>query len=378
MVKYTAVKKCALLAFMTFFLFLTTGPSDAFAKDKAQDAEGSVKTPPKSGLVIIPIVFYTPETRWAGSVPFIYYYRDRDASPGSRPSSLRMMPFYTQRKQSVFQVAIEHYFRDEKYQGIAGITYSDYPQKFYGIGGDTSKDEEEDYKSKYSKIEGKLLRRVAPKLYLGIQGEAEKNEVIDPETGGLLQTGAVPGSEGGIFTGLGLISSWDSRDNVFYPSSGSFHRFSVMKLSKSLGGDFDFQRYNLDLRKYFMVLPNQILALNGFFDVLTGDVPYNRLAKIGGQDLMRGHFNGRYRDKNMYILQAEYRMQLWKGFGLAGFGGIGDVAGRVGDFRLSETKYALGCGLRYMIDPREKITMRLDFGITDDDAGIYLIFLEAI
>jgi hypothetical protein len=38
-----------------------------------------------------------------------------------------------------------------------------------------------------------------------------------------------------------------------------------------------------------------------------GDVPFNQLALIGGESIMRGYYTGRFRDKNQIAAQTELR-----------------------------------------------------------------------
>lgn len=93
---------------------------------------------------------------------------------------------------------------------------------------------------------------------------------------------------------------------------------------------------------------------------------------------MRGHYEGRYRDIDMLVTQAEYRVvPVWWRFGLVGFVGFGDVSDRLVHFRLDDTKYSVGWGIRYVLNRDEGITIRLDVGYCDDQSGVYLNILEA-
>jgi len=93
---------------------------------------------------------------------------------------------------------------------------------------------------------------------------------------------------------------------------------------------------------------------------------------------MRGYYLGRYRDKNMITLQAEYRWVpvFWR-VGLAAFAGIGDVAATLGDFDLGRFKYTYGLGLRFVIDPKQRLHLRVDFGFGKETSGVYFTAAEA-
>ncbi len=92
---------------------------------------------------------------------------------------------------------------------------------------------------------------------------------------------------------------------------------------------------------------------------------------------MRGYYLGRYRDKEMIVLQTEYRMPVWRRFGIVGFGGLGEVSERIKDFSLSGIKYSLGGGIRFAVKPKEKLNIRLDYGIGSHSSGVYLYITEA-
>jgi hypothetical protein len=59
----------------------------------------------------------------------------------------------------------------------------------------------------------------------------------------------------------------------------------------------------------------------------------------------------------MLVLQGEYRMPLWRRLGAAAFGGLGQLG-------LNRFKYSVGWGLRYNINPKERLNLRLDLGFT--------------
>ena len=46
------------------------------------------------------------------------------------------------------------------------------------------------------------------------------------------------------------------------------------------------------------------------------------------------------------------------------------------DFRLEDLKYSVGFGLRFMVDPREKINLRVDFGFGEGSSGVYIGAIE--
>ena len=194
---------------------------------------------------------------------------------------------------------------------------------------------------------------------------------------GLLADGDITGSEGGRVVGAGPQINWDSRDNIFNPTSGHLYTLSASFFNSALGSDFDFSRRSIDLRKYWSLAATQVLAVQGVAQFMSGSPPFQVLAQLGGPELMRGYYQGRYRDRNLLALQVEYRRSVWRRLGLVLFGGVGDVAARLDDFRTRDFKHSVGWGLRFCINRDENINLRLDFGYGKDTSGTYITMTEA-
>jgi hypothetical protein len=79
----------------------------------------------------------------------------------------------------------------------------------------------------------------------------------------------------------------------------------------------------------------------------------------------------------MLILQAEYRIPIFWRFGLVLFGGTGQVADELSQMDLDGLHFNIGAGIRFMLDPKEKLNLRFDVGKGTDKPGFYLTFGEA-
>ena len=55
----------------------------------------------------------------------------------------------------------------------------------------------------------------------------------------------------------------------------------------------------------------------------------------------------------------------------------GGVAPRAGAFRLDQLRPSYGGGLRYMLDRKEKLTLRVDAGFGNGISGLYFNIREA-
>ncbi len=93
---------------------------------------------------------------------------------------------------------------------------------------------------------------------------------------------------------------------------------------------------------------------------------------------MRGYYEGRYTDNNFIAAQVEHRFHLIERFGMVVFAAAGRVGLRPRDlFTFQGLKPSLGSGLRYAIDKKEKLNLRLDIGFGHRSTGVYFNITEA-
>jgi outer membrane protein assembly factor BamA len=318
-----------------------------------------------------PIFFYTDETKLAGGAGIQIVYPGKSER---HSSAIGVIGFYTQNKQYIFQISPEIYLKDELYKFSGNFGYANFPDKFYGIGNNTKKTDEEDYTSRLFNFRPVLQRKIFSNLYAGIQYDYARAKLTKLETGKLLHSGTIPGSEGGIVSGIGINVTWDSRNNNLYPSSGSYHQFSAVSYEPALGSDFTFNSYILDLRHYKSIFDQHILAVQGVIAVSTGNPPFQILNQLGA--FLRGYYQSRFEDRNLVAFQIEYRMPLFWRFGLAGFAGFGEVSHEFNNISLKELKPSTGFGIRFALIPEQKVNLRIDFGFGKDDSSFDITINE--
>lgn len=331
------------------------------------------------GLVILPVLFYMPETKLGGGVGGLITFRPFNSPVTARPSSLYFHVVYTQLKQFASQFKPELYFKKEEYLLTGKITLEKYPDKFWGIGNRTSDDAEENFTPRIFSLEASFQKKILSKqkLYAGIFGLFENYKILKMDPGGSLEKQEYAGSTGGTTSSLGFILNWDTRDNIFYPTQGHYWQLCTHFSGEFLGSDFNMTSIKLDLRKYLPLFSTHVLAFQGFLQSALGTPPFKSYAKLGGDVIMRGTYSGRYRDKYLLALQTEYRLPVWKRLGMVGFAGIGDVAEGFEDFGFNNLKYSFGLGIRFKIAPKEGTNLRLDFAWGKRTSGIYFTAGEA-
>ena len=351
-----------------FFLFLT---------QSLQAQNNSTQIQSKNSLVVLPYMFYSPETEIAIGAGSIYSFRPSGNKKDVRPSNIKFALTYTQRKQSIISFIPEVYFKNEHFYFSGFYTYYKYPDKFWGIGNNTPSAAEEDFTPNLLRTFTNFQFRIFDGLYFGPRFQYESIDLVKTEENSLLQSGTILGSEGGRASGFGYLLTFDTRNNIYFPSSGQFHQIYSVFYRSSFGGAYHFNFHSFDLRKYIPVGVS-VLAFQTYNVIVTGTPPFQMYPLMGGTNWMRGYYLGRYRDKNMATFQAEFRFPLTWRFGAVGFLGLGNVAENVNQFRINKFKTSMGFGFRFIFDAQEKINARLDFGFSGEgDFGLYAMVVEA-
>jgi len=371
MIKYYKPLKMALL--LLIFLFLPD--LLIFSMEKSSESEKEKKF----GFIFLPVIFYMPETRLAAGAGGLVTYRSDAASLESRPSSCYFYAVYTQLKQFIAQIRPEIYWNKEKYYLSFLISAENFPDKFWGVGNKTPAEDEESYTPRSFSFEITGQRKIwsQKNLYIGLQSRIEQYKIIKFEPEGLLAREIFPGSRQGKSTSLGIMLSLDTRDNIFFPTSGHYYQFVASLSHKFLGSDFEKSSVRFDLRRYESLFSKHVLSWQFLLQAIAGSPGFRQYATLGGDMIMRGYYSGRYRDKCLVAFQGEYRLPLWKRLGLVGFAGLGEVASSIKSFQIRNFKYSYGFGLRFKILPREGTNLRLDFAWGKRTSGIYFSAGEA-
>ena len=322
---------------------------------------------------MLPILFSSPDTGFGVGVLPQYLFR---TAPKTRTSNLRADVYYTQEGQSNVTLRAGMWWPGNRYRLGGKAQVRDWPSSYYGVGNTFADSLQESFVERSAQLSAELQRLVRPGIYAGALAEFVHRSVRDREPGGVLAQNTVTGSEGGQVLGAGVFLSFDTRDDVIYPTAGHFVRFDSRAYGRIAGADFGFTQHRLDARQYVRLRGPHILAFQGAFRVSTGAPPFQMLPGVG--EVVRGYASKRFADRHLLAFRAEYRVAplVWR-LGLAVFAGAGQVAHDLGDFALDHFHFAYGMGLRFQIIPSERVNVRWDVGFGDDSSGDYLDLGEA-
>lgn len=341
---------------------------------KFEDSSG------KSNYIVYPTLAYTPETRTEiGLVNLVLFYANQNKK--NRLSEINTFSFYTAEKQ--YGIWLEHaiYGDGEKWFFLGRGKFQYFPMKYYGIG---IKSPEEGYavvSNTNIQLRERVLRKINGNLFAGAEFDFQKMYNVTFNSANTVGYEYPTGYKGSSNMGIGMGLVYDNRKNVMNVRKGLFAELAFLNYSASLGSTHSFFSTQFDFR-YFRegFNPRDVLAFQGSAQFNNGDVPFNQMAMMGGESMMRGYYLGRFRDKNIFTTQAEYRFLPFafsKRLGAAAFVSTATVAPTAKTLLSSTFKMAGGVGARYLIFKSKDIFVRFDVGFTREGKGYYFYIGEA-
>ena len=303
-----------------------------------------------------------------------------DADTTAKPSTGAAGGFYTENESWGLMAMEMARLQGDAWRLRGLLSHMDVRYDFYGIGQDAGEagrtvplEQTMDF------AVGSVLRRVRPRLYAGAAVLWMRSEVElrgDPPAELASIDADRPSTH--LFA-PGIQGEFDSRDDDYWPTRGSFATLKAWFFTDGLGASREFQRYfgawswYLPLRGEAMVLATNVLT-----SAAKGDAPFYMLPTIGtGQYGLRGYTQGRYRDEVMTTAQAELRVHSAGRLGATAFAGIGQVAPSIGDLADAAVLPAGGLGLRYQLTRQFPMHMRFDYAWGRNGNVFYFSVAEA-
>lgn len=331
-------------------------------------------------IVLAPVVIYSPETSLGAGVGAKYLFKMRGSGDETRTSNMPVSLLYTLENQFLAYSGFEIFSNQERWMLTGNLQFQIFPQLYYGIGRDTPDSNEEEYDYTQVVIEPILLRQVFAR-YLFLGGGVRYNYIgnVSPEPDGQLISDDYTGATGSTSVGVELATVYDSRDNLLNAHHGWYAEITHGFYGEVLSGTHEFQLTRVDVRHYFTPFRQRtdVLAFQLLTHFTYDDPPLGELAALGSAEIMRGYYEGRYRDRKMIAAQVEYRAKLSGRLGGVLFAGAGDVSDAAKNFRFKNLRGTVGFGLRFLLDKREGLNIRADWGFGSRTNNYYLNVAEA-
>jgi outer membrane protein assembly factor BamA len=174
---------------------------------------------------------------------------------------------------------------------------------------------------------------------------------------------------------FGIVYLWDTRNNLLNATEG---RYVKIYAGYSFNGEENNPMLKTDLRAYKTWNNKYTLSTRWYTGLNFGTPTFYNYAIMGGDQLVRGYLYGRYRNNNLSTIQLESRAHLFWRIGLSIFGGYSYLFQDLKSTAAYDFKYNYGLGLRFLVDKKDNINLRLDYALGEDGQdGFYISFGES-
>jgi hypothetical protein len=336
-------------------------------------------SPAQPKFISYPTIAYAPETSFEFGVSSVLLYRARRDST-NRLSEVSSFAFVTLENQYGGYIDHALYTHRDRFFLLGQLEFQNFPLSYYGIGPETKPEVQASIAATEFRFRERALFKIIPSLYTGLEVDFEhmrnvRFDLTDPE-----QFIYPVGKFGFTDLSLGWGIVYDNRHNVLNVRKGLFMELAWLSSQELWGSTFTFNSLFSDLRLYRPVGEKNVFAFQLYGQFTGGTVPFNQMALMGGERLMRGYYFGRYRDNHLIASQAEFRLlplPFAKRWGMSAFAGLGQVAPDLNGFSANRVRWSAGLGPRFLLFPKKDVYTRFDVAFTSEGYGLYFFIGEA-
>jgi hypothetical protein len=326
---------------------------------EGSEPKPKIKKEKRGAIVLAPLPISSPAIG-SGIVPvaaFIFPFSTKDSI--SPPSVVGATGLITDNGSRGLALGSQLYLKENRYRITGGYIHGNIDYNIYSNG--------ERFDLKLPLVQtghayfGEFQRRLGWQLFVGPRF-LTGNSIITVKPNMVAGFPIPPGV--GLHTALTSVGAAVTRDtssNRFYPTGGTFFNFTSDFFSQGLGSKYSFQSYKTTFDYYASLSKKQVLAYNVFACATSGSPPFYGNCIYGTNNELRGYTAGKYFTRYMLATQLEYRLDLPKRLGVAGFGGLGGAipgSGRL--LRTSRFLPAGGGGIRFLLSQQYHVNLRAD------------------
>lgn len=338
----------------------------------------------RGSFFLLPVFSSAPETGVEVGGSALYSFYTDTLHSGTRVSNVFGYATITTKGQERLSLSTSYWAPQNKWHYIASVGFINFPSNFYGIGSNTVSANQDKLGLKRFKVNLEADKHIGKYLYIGMVTGGFDYRFNDHAPGGIYETDPrMEDRSGGASVFIGPSVIFDTRNNNTYTTHGLvitayYNQMKGLFSNNGYNGGF----FNIEYSQFFSLSKRFVLGLDIQDQSLAGSrSPFYLMPTLGNDELMRGYYNGRYRDRNLVAGQTELRYRLSDRIGIAGFAGTGTVFNKQLNFNDLKPNY--GGGLRYFFDVEKGLTMRADYGFGEKrpgekrQSGLYLSLGEA-
>lgn len=334
-------------------------------------------TVPKGENIILPLIFYLPETSVGISATGVYTFRFQGEKADSRPSQIIYSAVYTLKNQVLLLAPFELWRKNESQRIEGEIGFFKYFYNYYGVGPDSNTEDLENFDVVFPRVEFSFAEKLIGDIFLGGGIKYDYFNITEIDSTGLLSTNEPTGHTGGNKLNLVGLAFRDTRDNIYAPSKGLYTEAKFIWSSDNLISDYNYSKWEIDLRHYASIKPDYVLASQLWFSTASDGTPFFDLPYISSPNYARGFNDRRFLNYDLLNLQTELRYPIYKRFKGAAFLSSSFIPEQNENLFDRSPFWGYGVGLRYEVDPVDKVRFRLDLALGGGDFNIYFTLNEA-
>jgi hypothetical protein len=341
--------------------------------DGQLDASNYLAT--RGGFLPVPILITEPAVGYGGGLAALFFHggnplTNPERGPGDRaipPSISGAAAFFTENGSKGGALLHFGVMKHDHIRYIGVLGGASLNLDYWGTTGRPRPEPLQYGVSGALTIQRILFRLGDSPLFVG--GEASYSTQNAEFKSALLPPDAPPRKLDQTDAGVGVVSEFETLDNIFTPNRGMKARVVGKVFSKNLGGDND--RQTLDVESFGYVSPHRrvILGLRGDLKFSDGTTPFYLLPYVD----LRGLPALKYTGKHVASGELEGRFNIYGRWSAVAFGGLGFVSDKPSELLKADPVGTRGVGFRYLIAERYGIHMGLDYARGPDDYAIYII-----
>ena len=329
----------------------------------------------KGAFLPVPILITEPAVGYGGGLGALFFHGGNPLSKTERDAGMRAIPpsisvgaaFFTENGSKGGLIAHFGVFKQDHIRYIGAFGGAALNLDYWGTSGKPRPDPLR-YDVSGALTFHRLLFRVRDTpLFVG--GEASystQNMEFKPQ---LLPPDTPPREVDQQDAGVGIISEYETLNNIFTPTTGMKFRVLGKTFSKNLGGDNDRQTLDVEAFGFLPVQERLIVGLRSDLGFSDGDTPFYLLPYVN----LRGLPALKYTGKHIASTELELRFSVTGRWSAVAFGGLGFVSDKPANLLNADAIGTKGAGFRYLIAERLGIHMGIDYAKGPDDGAIYII-----
>jgi hypothetical protein len=328
----------------------------------------------RGGFLPVPMIITEPALGYGGGLGALFFHGgnplSKERAPGERnipPSISAVVGLATENGSKAGLLAHFGVFKQDHIRYTGVLAAASLNLDYWGTTGRPRPDPLQYGVSGALTFHRVLFRLGDSPLFVG--GEAsysKQNAEFEPL---ILPPDAPPRKLDQSDAGVGVISEFETLDNIFTPTRGMKARVLGKMFSKSLGGDNDRETLDVESFGYIPTGKRVIFGIRGDLKFTDGTTPFYLLPYVD----LRGLPALKYTGKHVASGELEGRFNVYGRWSVVAFGGLGFVSDKPSQLLNADAVGTKGAGFRYLIAERYSIHMGVDYARGPDDYAIYIV-----